>query len=390
MVQKLGSIFVFMLIAVFLIGCKTIIEPPLEDPVTYSNPIMMKAAGGVLAGDTLFTEQNLVIHFSAISNGPAIIRWQWQIYGSIYEGQTIKYTFTAVPPAQTTVKLMGTDNNNNVHERTLNVVIKGTLDGLRDVQWISSTPNGNQFNVVIAFKNKMQYITTNNWNAWEPPTWAPIPIPASDISYDIVNNSLVSVPDGSGKYVVIRRTQSPGDNYKIAVGKIDAGGQSVWGTYDGETVIEYDVLSNGTVVFNNATPSLFPGSTGDPGNNPVVKWEFLADRALLYVNNRTPISAITPFIRFINSSGDTSAPVSGSAVSDFPNWSMYTIMYSSIPNTGLIEWFPGANSNAPRIPIGFMSESSYFNSDLNRLRAILVQIGINNGPAVYWSVSPIK
>ena len=370
--------FLIALSTIFFYGCQIIEAPPEEVTTpTSSNAIMAKVTGGVLSGDTLYTEQGLVVHLSAFSSGPAITRWQWLIYGSVYEGQTIKYVFTAVPPASTTVTLKGTDNNNTVHQKSIVVVLKGTLDGLRDVQWISSSNAGSgDFNVVIAFKNKMQYISTNNWNTWEPPTWAPTAIPVSDISFDIENGNLVSVPDGQGKYVVVRRKLSPGDNYKIAVGKIDQQGQSIWGTYDGETVVEYDVLPNGTVVFNNENPSTYPGSTGDVGGNPVVRWEFLADRALLYINNKVPTSGNSPFIRYINGA-DTSAPISGTAVTGFPNWSMYTVMYSSLEETeGLIEWFAGLNSNAPKSPLSFLNESSYFNDDLARLRALLAQVGV--------------
>lgn len=400
MKRLINYLFLLTLVAIIslLTACDRLEAPTSPDQNPINGQIMMKVSGtnGVsVTGDTIYVERNVVVHFVAQSNGPEITNWSWNIYGHNYTGQAIKYTFTAVPVAYTTVTLTGTASN-QTYTVTKVIKIMASIDGLKDVQSISSTPAGNnKFNIILAFKKAgMDYATGSSYfyiGDVTNPAWSnPVSVLTADTNYNIVNNSLVT-PDGTiGKYIAVRLTLSPRD-YQIGVGKI-VNGQQMWGTFNDSTIVRFRVNSDGSVTLSNTTVATLPGVVGDEGTNAMVRFDFLADRLLIYLNNQAIFSSLNPFLSFQDSTGVWLAPINQASVSSYPNWGVIQMNYSSLPQNGLLVFNYGPQINSPTSYQANRSLSGYWDSSSQTLKAIISNVFLskvlNNNPG--WIAKPVQ
>lgn len=378
--HQIVFLFLFVL-AVMIGGCKYEYPTNINSPISpTADQIAMKINGTTVATDTTEVEKGTVVHFVGESLGPNIVHWEWRIYGFTLTGKVIKYTFTASPPAYALVILRALDVNNITHEISRLVKIVNSVDGQSDVALISSTASGGSYNIVLAFKKAgMNYTTGSNYfytGNVVSPLWTPVNIATQDTNYNLIAGQLVNPAPSIGKYVKVSLTIIPGA-YEMAVGKI-VGSQQYWGTFFDSTLVKFTLHSNGTVTFfNNITPTNFPGTIGDEGPEVIVRWEFLSDRVVLYLNNAAAFSGLAgPFVRFQDSTGTWQTPLSQSAVTNFPNWGKREIMYNTLPSNNLLIFNFGSQISQPANFNNSSNKSQYWDKNFMVLKAMIIRSNV--------------
>ncbi|MGE5425979.1 MAG: hypothetical protein ACM3PZ_02810 [Bacillota bacterium] len=129
------------------------------------------------------------------------------------------------------------------------------------VRWISSIKNGSSYDVTFALqksgmiRNKQNYAYVGTNVGWQ---W-PITISSYDTNYRLAdNNTLERVYNEFAPWISVRVTNVPG-NYRMGVGKYDANGKLIWGSFPGSsyaldaadpTMLYYTLDSNGNVTPN--------------------------------------------------------------------------------------------------------------------------------------------
>lgn len=394
---KINFVAIMLISLVAMIGCR---EVNLVEPIegVPSGLIVMKVSGGegvTVIGDTTYVEQGVVANLYAESNGPTITSWTWTIYGFAYNGQAVKYKFEGAIGSTTVIRLAGREANGTEHVATRPFKVVSSLDGMRDVQWWVSNIGGNNYSAAIALnKTSVNYVGGSSFfyklrlvdQAWGDR----IPVPTVDHNWNISNNTLVTPPSGVGLYFVIRPNLTPGD-YELIAGKLDSFGNEQWLTINGSNGVQkFNLNTTGIIVWGpGSNPSGLPGIVGDEGSGAVIRWDDLADRLVLLINNQADFNTISPFVILYDSAG-TATTRAQIAVPNFPKWGAVELMNSSLPSSGLVSWDFGPNISNTGVLGSNRQESIYYHTPSGRMRAIItgLQLGKKLAGGENLSVQP--
>lgn len=393
---------IFLAFAVFVGGCKRVdlVEGPDQTPI--SGGIVLKAFapnGDPLSiGDTIVVERGVVVNYYAYATSGLVIRsWQWTFIddGSTTAGQSARHTYYLNPVSITSVRVVATDSAGVNHELVKKVKVVLSLDGLIPIRWISSTPVGNAFNVVMAFKKaNMRFDNAGSFfyvGTITNPAWVVTNVAVSDTNWLIVGNSLVA-PNASesGKYIAVRMTLTPGP-YEMGVGRL-VGNQQNWGYFgteysDSTGKVHFSVLSDGTVV-PSMIPSL-PGTLGDEGSAAVLRFLMKDSSVVIYSNNLQPFGTISPFVVKYDTNGVVGSPVLESAVTNYPNWGSIEITYRSLPTNRMLVFNFGPRSSQVATFSSNRSQSGYWDAFEQKLKVIIATTPSASGRPV-WGIQKVQ
>lgn len=284
----------------------------------------------------------------------------------------------------TWLKVTAIDDLNQVHERTYQVKVVVLFND--PVKFLSVTPvvGSNFFKVRIALtKNGMilgsyPYAYTGSVTN---PLWSTVYFAAADTNYRIENNVAYPMPVGqTGSWISTELTLLPGD-YEMGVGKM-VNNQLVWGEFMGSyfvspsntTMIHFTLLPNGTIA-GNTSGLLMPGSIGDAGNSPVVRFSENSNGSwTMFLNNGADFSSLPgPFIKTLLSTELWGVPMAQSYVDGFDNWGQILIS-TPIPETIMFQF--GSNIQAPDYINPNMSSSGYYDGRYGYLAVSFTELPV--------------
>lgn len=367
---------VAIIILVAMTGCQKMnpVEPP--DSQTPYGPtsgaqIVARLSGGdaiEVINNSIRVELGPQVNFSAIARRPGLrqFRWYFDDNGTWQLGQNVFHAFYTL--GTTRVRLESTDSVSYVYRDTLGVNVVASLDGLPDLVWVSHSSNGNgTFNEVLALKKSVVKFASPPYNYQgmiTNPPWILTNVQLSDTNWLLVNNNLVAPIQGdNGKYFVIRMTVSQG------LIEFGAGKSGVWGKYnspycDTSGRIMATILADGT-----PTPIIvptLPGMIGDEGSGAILRFLMKDSSVVVYMNNFSAFSSITPFVVTFDTNGVRSSPIHQSAVPGYVNWGSLEFRYSAIKNS-MLEIKYGSGFNNPTVVNPSMPQSLYWDPYAGRL-----------------------
>ncbi|MFA5155219.1 MAG: hypothetical protein WC453_02190 [Patescibacteria group bacterium] len=363
-------------------GCqeKIPVEPtdtPIADgqiAIKVSN--LYKTASGA---DTVETEKFLKTTYQAIAkNGVKINAWQWTFAENNYKSANdlVEFWHSLDPGAVTSVTLVGIDESGQAHTTTVYIKIVFSLDGLPGFTCISTASAANGFYnlVFIAHKKALQGVSGAYGYSGNvtTPSWTVKVIPPADTNFNYVNGSLVPADPGSiGKFVAIRLSLTPGNNYQLPVGRVSPSGTLNWGSFWGPFPENKFSLSDSGVV-STMPAAILPGTGGDTGPDAVIRHEIDSVGVTIYTRHLSPFNH--GFIQLQDSAGVWLAPLAESPVDNFPNWGKIKIKFADFPMLQILIFRFGPDINNIAALAENMPASGYWDGIFNYLKLKIVPV----------------
>lgn len=391
--KNLKFLFFGALIVSLLFSCRKYERDEIPDENKPEDKIGVSIGGqkAFILNDTVWAEVNFPVLFWADPSGLSVTSWLWSFDGGASVSSIDQATYEFYSTGPHSLHLVAFYGVNQSTFRDIPIMVVEDISQLDPVRLVSSQSlGGGVYNVVFAIaKSRTRWITGTNTFFYTgnmtSPIWTNQIVPSYDTSYNLVGSPPVLIPPqvgDNGFFYALKNLNSPAGEYDLGTGKVK-NGQYLWLNFSGSawvhpanpTMVKYKVLPNGSVVPNVTIQADLPGMIGDIGNNPILRFDLLSDRAVIYFHNSAAYNG-QQFYRVYDQNNLGGDPILQSPVNDFPEWGKTEISYSSplIQTEGLLVLKFGESIYAPCSYNPNTSYSSYYDKVSWCLRIFIRQV----------------
>ena len=371
------KIFYFVLVVLLLSFVSSCVwtEPyePLPGGEDEGYDLVLKSASGFnsAVGD-VYLQRDLNTLFSIYSRSDNPIETViWKIEGTTLAGKEIIYRTNSLGQIPFEVDVSFKDGTSQKKAFAVFSVID--LNQADPVQAFVLSTNGTKGEILFLFsKERISQATGDNfYYNGSVSNWVKKLIPEDDHNY-IISGGVPTKTTDVGKYIGVRLSLDIGE-HSLALVHSD----NEWANLSGSRFIKKEE-NTGMVIFSfdgskiiplGDNQSLYPGNVGDAyfrfsnNGNGTIGFFFKFDEAV----------TSNSFISRRDLSGNYFPPIQVSAVSNFPQWGVYSLSISGI-SEDILYFRYGANKNSPLDYAEGMKRSNFYNEVFNALRVSIQEL----------------